>query len=440
MNDLPTRNVTSRNVSGSRPRQSKGFESPYRAMLGLLAFALFLNLEGPDPIDALLVTMIFLAIPILRASTRRVRISRPVSILVMMFVVSYLLSMAAGGANVSFAANLMLNVMLLVVLVAGVRTAGAASRWMFLMSLGYSVCGLIAGLQHLAGLPTLASQFEVVRSGRFMGLYGDPNILGAFSVLIIIYWLDVLVSARRSAFKTTLVALAFLLSAAVQLLTSQSRSAWLGLAVGLFIYGVLSIRTLGLQALKRLTLAFVVTVAAASALSATTELGEQLVERLSTVAEPSSSAEEERFGFLYTLAALSVAMDHPLGVGPGMTSSATGFEPVDGNLIGAHNAFVQLFSDNGWVAGCTFVFAMFSMLKAALRAAWQGTSSLGISTAVVASGLAALVFCGLFQDLIQWRLMWVLPSIFVAMWIHDRPQFRASVSRRFNPARAAIRR
>ena len=74
------------------------------------------------------------------------------------------------------------------------------------------------------------------------------------------------------------------------------------------------------------------------------------------------------------------------------------------------------------------VGALVSMLTVTLRAGWQGNKRLGLRVSVIASTLAGLMVCGMFQDLVQWRLMWIVPSIFVAMWIQDRRPLAATTA------------
>jgi RNA recognition motif-containing protein len=45
-------------------------------------------------------------------------------------------------------------------------------------------------MQATDNLTMFSGQFEVVRDNRFMGLFGDPNLLGVSAIFFCIYWLN----------------------------------------------------------------------------------------------------------------------------------------------------------------------------------------------------------------------------------------------------------
>jgi hypothetical protein len=128
-----------------------------------------------------------------------------------------------------------------------------------------------------------------------------------------------------------------------------------------------------------------------------------------------SSAEKDRANLIYTASAVQVAIDNPFGVGPGMTNFATGQVNVDGGVIGSHNVFVQIFSDNGWIAGAVFFLAIVILWLKSFINASQGERYLGVNQSVMLGTISSLIAIGMFHDLMQWKVMWVIMALYVAM-------------------------
>ena len=373
------------------------------------------NLLGADPIDFLLPPACFFSLLTCQRRINNPALRTRLVVVFCSFLLCYSISIVIGGAQASFVANFLLNIAFAVLVFRYVDAEARARRMVLLLTVSMFGSAAVAVCSLALNLPLLPNQFEIVRDNRFMSLFGDPNMLAAYSIFFVLFWFDELMfpslfKSRNRAFVVVLLMLALL-----QLVLTLSRSAWLGLSVSLAIYLITGWKNLSNRNRTRIIVSLSLAAALAFAIISILGLDDTIIERTTTFGEKSSEAEEERFGFFYTLAALQVAAYNPLGVGPGMTSGAMGLVSLDGLPIAAHNAFVQPISDNGWVAGILFLSGLTWLTAQALRGAWAGRRLLGISERVVAAALVGMLVFGMFQDLLQWRLMWMVPALYVSM-------------------------
>jgi len=379
---------------------------------------LFVNLSGADPVDYPIAIALALHLPQIARSVVLLSRYKIALTLAMAFLLSYTVSAFVGGANVSFVSNFAINIGLFFVLVAHCTSQSRVRRVVLMLSLGFCLSVLVASLQAFGMLALFPKQFDAVRDTRFMGLFGDPNLLGAFSVFLCVYWLNELLFTKIRSIPNFMLCLIIFPIALLTLLFTQSRSAWGGLAFAAILYGYMMFK--GLR-WRQLVLPFVVVVGVAGVtIGALQQAGmlEIVEQRLLNTVESEDEAEAERFGLFYTAVTLGVAAGNPLGVGPGMAAAATGLTNADGGPIAAHNAFVQVMAENGWVAGLAFLILVSWLLINSMRGGIANASILGMSTRVIASTTLSFVFCGMFQDLIQWKFSWVVPAIYVAMLLH----------------------
>ena len=291
---------------------------------------------------------------------------------------------------------------------------------------GFLVINVLAILAWSVGLWPGSIFFELFRDGRFNGITGDPNFTGLMAAFAFYFTLDRLL--RKQAATSilllngvgTVIALTFLLF-------SQSRSAWAAAAVGLAVYLVGSKQIFRVRTVvAMLGIVFSGMIVSLSSIDKVSSDVGSVADRINTVFVQDDPAEQERFKFVYTRASLNVGLDHPLGVGPGMTFSYTGLLNADGGPIGSHNAYVEIFTENGWVAAFTFV--------ALLALAWVRLYRLSqidvflndVSARTMLAGLTATAVFGMGHDLLGWRMGWVFPALAIVTAFNiDFDRYRA---------------
>jgi hypothetical protein len=100
-----------------------------------------------------------------------------------------------------------------------------------------------------------------------------------------------------------------------------------------------------------------------------------------------------------------------LGVGSGRTETLFQSD-LTGLNLGAHNALVQIMSDNGWGAFLCFTFILGYIGLVSIRMTLKRKDAyFGFSYRVLFAGLLGLAVEGMFHDLIGWNVAWILPSL-----------------------------
>jgi O-antigen ligase len=380
-----------------------------RLMILLGCALLNLNLVGSDPSDVIfaIATALILSFA---PDTILLRGLRPAATLTLAVVAClYAISCAFGWRSPSFVLYFVSGILLTISVYWVTHTddrfpIGAATFGGFVL-LSFGVI-----LLWFVGIWPDKIFFDLFRDGRFMGPAGDPNMSGLLGSLALFFFLDRAVRASTSRLAMALTVLGGL-SCAMIILASGSRSAWAATAAGLAVYFLASRRSFGL---RTVTLGFVVAIAAILASMGIFESSgdvESVSDRFRSIIIQDQSAEQERFGFVYTKAALAVAADHPLGIGPGMTPFYTGMTSIDGDLLGAHNSYVEILTENGWITA--------ALLFGLLSIAWFRLYHLtrfdifynDISCRVLLAGLSATAIFGMGHDLLAWRVGWILPVL-----------------------------
>lgn len=372
------------------------------------------NFSGVDPGDFVLVAMLPLVLLLRPGAALLPRVGAVVRVLLFAFLASYVVSVAANEFRVSFVLNFALNLGFFLLAYAVATRPRArpfdASRPLLLGF--FASVGIAVALKMAAdGAPGFL--FDLVRDHRFMGLVGDPNLLGLLAVIVILLVLDRIVALGfRHGAGAIIARVLQLVGALAVLLATQSRSAWVALvgALVVYVYLVAAARRGTPRAASFVLVGALGIVGGAFAVFSLGDSFES-ARRAELDAAVVSDAEDERFQFLYTAASVAVGIQRPVGVGPGMTAAHTGFTNLDGDPIGGHNAFVQVFTENGFLAAAVLAVLIATTSLRLRRKALAGETFLGISCRVLLCGSVATAVVGLAHDLLAWRIAWVMPTL-----------------------------
>ena len=245
----------------------------------------------------------------------------------------------------------------------------------------------------LALLGVLPGHELLTESDRSRAFFQDPNVFGPFLIPPVLILIEEIVHPRLlSARLVTKAVLVAILLAGV--LFSYSRGAWVNLAFGLLVLGlILSLRG-GVRTIAALCAVLVVTAGVMAAVVVATGSGDFLAER----ARP-QTYDSERFSG--QRAGLRPAAEYPFGAGPGQ------FESVA--HISAHSTYARALGEEGYPGLLTLLVLLGFTLVAGLRNAVAGRSTHGIGSAALLAAWCGLLANSAVIDTLHWRHFWVSP-------------------------------
>jgi hypothetical protein len=269
-----------------------------------------------------------------------------------------------------------------------------------LLRRGLIMGGLIAALAGIAGY------FNLVPGGydlltlyeRARGTFKDPNVLGAFLVLPMLFALQSVVSDRFS--KSFRSAIAFgIMSLAI--LLAFSRAAWGQLALTSTFMLVLMVLTSPSRAQRSRIIAMAVAATVIVALLLMVLLSlDSIADMFKQRASFDQSYDEGRFGrFGRHILGAQMALELPIGIGP---LQFTKFFPED-----THNSYLNAFMSGGWISGIcypalVFITVIMGFRHVFIRVPWQ-RAYLAIFAAFLGTVGESFII-----DTDHWRHFWMM--------------------------------
>jgi O-antigen ligase len=376
----------------------------YHAAVALGIVLLGVVVVEPAPTDAVFLVVIAVAMATGRFSVRAV----PASVLGLLGAFAALNVMSAvqvddpQRAVVYFAITAYL--MLLGIWLPGYVTSVDRARLLARAYVAAAAASAAAGV--LALLAPVPGADVLVAAGRAKALFQDPNVFGPFLIPAVLLVIEEIVQPRL--LRSRLPAKALMLAVLVLgVLFSYSRGAWLNLAVGVVVMGVvLTLRRGGGRRALALLGVAVTAAAITAAIVAASGAGGFLAERAG-----SHGYDTERF--TGQRASLRSARAYPFGAGPGQ------FEALAG--ISAHSTYARALGEQGF-PGLVVVLALLAVTLAfAVRNAASGRSTFGIGSATLLAAWCGLLASGAFVDTLHWRHLWFVAAlIWSGQMLRDR--------------------
>jgi hypothetical protein len=360
--------------------------------LGILLLAV-VRIE-PAPPDLVFAVVIAVAAVTARFHLRRV--PPAVTLLVASFLALNLLASVevidAGRAVMFFAITLYLGVFALW-LTGYVRSVERARLVVGAYIAAAVASALVSSMALFVAFPGGAL---LVDGPRAQGLFKDPNVFGPFLVPAALVLLEEIVTPRLLRLRTV-TKLLLLSVLVVGVVFSFSRAAWLNLAVGtLVLLTVLALRRGGgRRALALVGGALAVAAVLFAAIAVTSSFG-FLQERARF-----QVYDVQRFGA--QLSGVDVALQYPLGVGPGQ------FERV--STLSAHSTYVRALTEEGLLGLAVVLALVLLTLGFAMRAAFTGRGTYGIGSAALLAAWCGLLANSFFVDTLHWRHLWLVAAL-----------------------------
>lgn len=329
--------------------------SAERALLWLYSFAGFLVLIEPAPADLLLLVLA----PLFLTQRTCIAVSAIIPIvLLLIFNVGGLLSLVPWAAEVESLRFVVVS--LFVALIAIFHMALVSHRTMDRLAAiasGTIWAGVMASVAGIIGFFDLAGLGEVFSLyGRAAGTFKDPNVLGTFVILPLVFAIQRLV-LREGNLVANLVAIVTILYGGV--LLSFSRGAWGHTLASVTLFLTLTYVFSDRNGLRHRILGFSVLCLALAAVLLPLSLAANPVgEMFATRANLEQDYDEGRFG--NQIKGAGELLDLPNGFGP------VRFKHLHGGRD-PHNVFVNAFASYGWIGGFSYLALVLSTIVVGWR-------------------------------------------------------------------------
>lgn len=269
-----------------------------------------------------------------------------------------------------------------------------------------SLCGIAGYFDLFPGAADLMTRYS-----RATGLFKDPNVFGPFLIVGFVYAFHLILT--RPLRRTLLPGLALALLA-LAILLSFSRGAWTAAGIALVVYGALYVLTVGSQRARMKFLAMLLVGAAALgcvlAAALQVEAIAELLDQRAALTQGYDEGPDGRFGGQQK--AMRLAIENPLGIG------AQQF-PLFYHHEEAHNVYISMYMNAGWIGGTAFIILMFGTVVLGLRQAFRRVPAQPVF--IVAYGaFVGHVLEGFLIDLDHWRHVYVLLAILWGVMAADR--------------------
>lgn len=279
---------------------------------------------------------------------------------------------------------------------------------------GYAFGGALAAIFGVAGYlgaPVLGPL--MAPDGRLHGLFKDPNVYGAYLVPVVLIAVYMLIAHRDASRPAWLAVLA---GAGSAVFLSFSRGAWGNLGIGLAVFFFLFSFADGLGKTWWRTFVLFPPVLLLLAVVAVQLLSVDAVSNMFEIRFGMQSYDDLRFRI--QAQAASVALEYPLGLGPGMTEKTF--------TVAAHSTYVRSLVEHGFL-GLFSIVAL--VIVSILRSVWMAVYGVAqqdrLRFALVAGALCGMAVESGVIDTIHWRHYFV----FLALAWAPAPRLRSENGR-----------
>ena len=237
---------------------------------------------------------------------------------------------------------------------------------------------------------------------RATGSFKDPNVYAPFLVPPVIFLLHQALSNRLRGAILPVLGISVIGGA---LLLSFSRGAWSNLAVGLLVYGAITMLTARTNLLRFKLLAMVAVLAilglglVAAALESDS-VG-KLFDQRASVTQSYDEGPEGRFGGQQK--AIGYVLAKPLGLGALQFGGILHSEQP-------HNVYISQFLNGGWIGGCLYIVLIVASLVLGLRAALKRRRETPLLPVALAA-FAGLAVEGMVVETDHWRIFFVMTGV-----------------------------
>ncbi|MBV9520272.1 MAG: O-antigen ligase domain-containing protein [Hyphomicrobiales bacterium] len=270
---------------------------------------------------------------------------------------------------------------------------------------GYVIAGVAASIAGIIGFFNIGGLGEILtRYDRAAGTFKDPNVLGTFVILPLVYLVHSILTTRLRVWSVA--AVAIIVFGGVFL--SFSRGAW-GHAFGsLALMTVLTFIANREARVRRriivMTMVGLTSITGAFAAVLSLNSVERTFENRATFEQSYDLGEQGRFG--NQLASIPMLMERPNGFGP---LRFRFFFAED-----AHNVYINAFASYGWLGGFSYLVLIILTMSIGWRLVCADFSLRGHAI-VIWSTLFVEILQGFQIDTDHWRHFWLMLGLIWGM-------------------------
>jgi O-antigen ligase len=278
--------------------------------------------------------------------------------------------------------------------VAGYISGDPEARFRLVMGC-YVIGCLIATAAAFAGyFQLIPGTYDLFTNfGRARGTFKDPNVYGAAMAPAILFavW-SMLRERSRRAWVAAAVALALVLG----VLISFSRGAWISTGVSVLILAWITL----VRSRRRTDFNRFASVGVLGSLGVILQLDavEDLMTERASLEQSYDTGPEGRFGG--QAKAVDLILEHPFGIGT--HSFRDTFHPEE-----AHNVYLSMFLNAGWLGGLLYIAAVGATLVIGLRCSLRNGALQG-AFLITTAAFAGLVVEGFVVDTDHWRHFFIV--------------------------------
>ncbi|RYE34618.1 MAG: O-antigen ligase domain-containing protein [Hyphomicrobiales bacterium] len=382
---------------GRGPRLTVSYAAIKRGVLWLLGASSGLALVEPSPYEIVFLLALFVfALTGIRFSQKLL----PLAVLLLGYNIGGIFSLIpwmADGESVRFTA-VSVYLMITAVFIAGIMSQDAAGRLETLRR-GYLFAAWIAGFAALLGYFNIAGLGETFTLyGRASGTFKDPNVLGPYLALPIVYVLQRILTGQVGLLRG-LVTLSIPLAA---LFFTFSRGAWGVLVASTALMIALTFLTAPSAASRGRIVAMSLGALVAAVVALLIALS---FEDIRNVFDARASLDQDydqgvtgRFG--NQLRAIPMLLDAPNGFGP------LQFRWIF-NQADPHNVYINAFASYGWLGGVSWVSLMVATCYVGWRLVFR-TGPTQLHAIAIWSVLFVTILQGFQIDSDHWRHLYMM--------------------------------
>ena len=385
---------------GPAPRLAISYAAIKRGALWLLAASSGIALVEPSPYEIVFLLVLFVfALTGIRFSQKLL----PLALLLLGYNIGGIISLIPWmdeGPSVRFTA-VSVYLMITAVFVAGIMSQDAAGRLETLRR-GYLFAAWIAGIAALLGYFDIAGLGEAFTLyGRASGTFKDPNVLGPYLALPIVYVLQRILTGQIGIVRG-LVTLSIPLAA---VFFTFSRGAWGVLAAATALMIALTFlmapSTAARARIVAMSAAALVAVIAALLVALSFEEVRAVFELRASLVQDYDEGVTGRFGNQWR--AIPMLLDAPNGFGP--LRFRWHFNQAD-----PHNVYINAFASYGWLGG----FFWLGLMAATCYVGWRLVFRRGatqLHAIAIWSVLFVTILQGLQIDSDHWRHLYLMMGL-----------------------------